>query len=211
MPRKTLALILILLALTILLVVVSLTTKQGVPTQAPVHPTATPTPLPPGHTSLMFSPSPVTLTKNQQTQVNVMIDTGGDEVRSVELEIAYDPKVLTGMTIKPGTFFPNPTVLPVGGVNTTTGRITYAITPSAFKDSAKGKGIVATLSFYPVLNASSPSTQISILSKSLVSGNVRGQNVLVKSSGTQVTLTSSTLQSQQPVVLPTVPATSPTP
>lgn len=188
MSKKTLVLILTLLALTIVLVVVAVTNRPSTPSvQQSQQRVATPTPTPPvpGHTTLSLSPSPVTPLPGTPTIVNVLIDTGGDEVRSVQLEIAYDPKVLTGMTVKPGTFFTNPTVLPVGGVNQSTGRITYAIVPSSFKESQKGIGQVAQLSFY-LRQASASSTAITILDKSLVTGNTRGQNVLVKSTGTDV-------------------------
>lgn len=191
MSKKTLGLILALLVLTIVLVVVAITNKpsSSQPTQQATRKVATPTPTPPvpGHTTLTLSPNPVTPLVGAPTIVNVTIDTGGDEVRSVQLEIAYDPKVLTGMTIKPGTFFTNPTVLPVGGVNQSLGRITYAIVPGSFKESQKGIGQVAQLSFY-VRQASASSTAITILDKSLVTGNTRGQNVLVKSTGTDVLL-----------------------
>ena len=178
MSRKTFALILTLLVLTIILVVVAITNKPSPmqTTRQSQQRIATPTPTPPvpGHTTLSLSPSPVTPLIGAPTIVNVIIDTGGDEVRSVQLEIAYDPKVLTGMTIRPGTFFTNPTVLPVGGVNQSTGRITYAIVPGSFKELQKGIGQVAQLSFYP-RQASTSSTAITVLDKSLVTGNTRGQ------------------------------------
>lgn len=197
MSKKTLGLIIVLLLLTITLVVVALRTKQATSptTNQTATPTATPTPLPPGHTSLMLSPNPVYPTATgttSATTVDVLIDTGGDEVRSVQLEIAYDPKVLRNVTIKPGTFFTNPSVLPVGGVNQNTGRITFAVVPTSFSESKTGTGVIATLSFTPLLTAANPSTEITLLDKSLVSGQARGQNVLVKTGGTRVMLRTST-------------------
>lgn len=192
MSKKTLALILLLLVLTIVLVIVALITRQqtSLPPQS-LAPTATPKPLSLGHTSLMILPNPVYTSStgtSSATTVDVVIDTGGDQVRSVQLEIAYDPKVLKNVTIQPGTFFTNPSVLPVGGVNQKTGRITFAVVPSSFTESKTGTGIVATLSFTPVLTASNSSTEITLLDKSLVSGGARGQNVLIKTTGTKVML-----------------------
>ena len=63
------------------------------------------------------------------------------------------------MTIRPELFSLTRTVLPVGGINQSTGRITYAIVPGSFKELQKGIGQVAQLSFYP-RQASTSSTAI---------------------------------------------------
>ncbi|CAN5199546.1 hypothetical protein BH09PAT1_BH09PAT1_5720 [soil metagenome] len=196
MSKKTLGLILILLALTVILIFVAISTKQQTPTQPTSNSqTLTPTPtLAPGHTSLSLSPDPVTITGagSNSATVNVLIDTGGDQVRSVQLEIAYDPKAITNVSLKPGTFFTSPNVLPIGGVNASTGRITYAVVPGSFSETKTGTGIVATITFTSLLNTTVPSTSISLLDKSLVSGQARGQNVLIKTLGTKVVLNNVT-------------------
>lgn len=194
MSKKTLGLIVILLILTVVLVFVALSTKQSsqpAPTTTSQAPSPTPT-LVPGRTSLSLSPDPIQVSPSGSATVNVMIDTGGDQVRSVQLEIAYDPKAVTNVSLKPGTFFTNPNVLPVGGVNQATGRITYAIVPGSFSETKVGTGVVATLTFTPLLSAANPSTTISLLDKSLVSGQARGQNVLIKTTGTKVMLGQTT-------------------
>lgn len=196
MSKKTIGLIVILLILTIVLVVVALMTRPtGTSNQQETSTAASPTPFPPGHTSLSLSPNPVYpsgVGSTSATTVDVLIDTGGDEVRSVQLEIAYDPLLITNVALQPGSFFENPSILPVGGVNQNTGRITYAIVPSSFSESKTGTGVVATLSFVPRLSAANPSTEIVLLDKSLVSGQARGQNVLVKTANTTVTLRPTT-------------------
>jgi len=156
----------------------------------------------PGHTTLSLSPNPITPggAGSSSATVEVMIDTGGDKVRSVQLEIAYDPKLVTNVTLKPGTFFTSPNVLPIGGVNPATGRITYAIVPGSFSETKTGTGVVATLTFTSLLTSANPATQITLLDKSLVSGQARGQNVLIKTTGTKVTFGQA-----QPVVT-TIPA-----
>jgi len=195
MSKKTLGLIVLLLILTIVLVVVALNTKRtSTPPTQTTKPSATPSPLAPGHASLTLSPNPVypATGSTSATTVDVLIDTGGDNVRSVQLEIAYDPKAITNVSLKPGTFFSNPSVLPVGGVNQNTGRITYAIVPNSFSEAKNGTGVVATLTFTPILSTANPVTDITLLDKSLVSGQARGQNVLIKTSGTRVMLKTTT-------------------
>jgi hypothetical protein len=194
MAKKTLALIVTLLVLTVVLLAVALysnsATKQ--PAQQSKQNQAQsnqPTPTPFAHTVLSLSPNPVTPAagSSSATTVNVTIDTQGDDVNAVQLEIAYDPSVLTNMTIKPGDFFANPNVLPVGGVDAKTGRITFAVAPSSLRESKRGQGTVAVLSFYPRHTGASQ-TQIKILDKSLVTSFGISRSVLKSSTGTTVKL-----------------------
>jgi hypothetical protein len=206
MSKKTLGLIIILLLLTIVLVFVAISTKQQPSTTTPStpgKPTATPTPVT-GHTTLMLSPNPVTASRGVPTTVNVMIDSHGDSVRAVQLEIAYDPRAISNVTIKPGTFFPTPDVLPIGGVNQTTGRITFAVTEANSRDFKSGQGTVAVLTFYPTGTVAS--TPLTLLDKSLVTSPGMGaQSVLKSVMGTTVTVSTT----QAPVTTQAV--TSPTP
>lgn len=198
MSKKTLSLIIILLILTIVLVLVAISTKDSSLTlkdnsTSTTAVTKKPTPtIAPAHTILSMSPNPVSPTgigSKSASTVKVQIDTGGDSVTAVQLEIAYDPTLLTGMTIKPGDFFTEATVLPVGGINAKTGRITYAITSGSIKANKSGKGTVAILNFYPVRNSAVASTPITILEKSLVTAVGLGtQSVLKQSTGTVVLL-----------------------
>ncbi len=200
MSKKTLGLIIVLLILTIILVFVALSTKQQTQTTTPPanKAAATPTPVA-GHTILSMSPNPVTAMRGTPSTANILIDTKGDSVRAIQLEIAYDPKALTNVSIKPGDFFPGAQTLPVGGVNQTTGRITFAITPANLRDAKSGKGTVATLTFYPAAATTTTSTPITILDKSLVTSPGLGAQSVLKSvagttvvvSGTQAPVTAS--------------------
>ncbi|MBI5045208.1 MAG: hypothetical protein HZC02_04740 [Candidatus Levybacteria bacterium] len=194
MSRKTLGLIIVLLILTIILVMVAILTKPQKPQQiSTTDPTPTPTPLVPGRTSLSLTPNPLSVSGSTSSTLDIAIDTGGNEVRSVQLEIAYDPKAITNVTLKPGTFFTNPSVLPIGGVNPNSGRVTYALVPNSSNESRSGTGIVATMTFTPLLTSTNPKTEISLLEKSLVSGEARGQNVLIKTTGTTIILKNPTV------------------
>ncbi|GIW61968.1 MAG: hypothetical protein KatS3mg089_0820 [Patescibacteria group bacterium] len=196
MSKKTFALIVILLILTIILLAIALFRSETPSSQPPTisRPTPSPTEKPVGNTTLRLSPNPVypTIGTNSATTVAVEIDTGIDRVTGVQLEIAYDPRVLTNMEIKPGDFFSNPTVLPVGGINTKTGRITFAVVPSKIGESRTGKGTVALLTFIPSINAGVEQTRIEILEKSKVSVPPRDsiKSVLKSFEGTTVILSS---------------------
>lgn len=207
MSRKTLGLIIVLLILTIILVFVALSTKQQQSQTSPNNstPSTTPTPVA-GHTILSMSPNPVTALRGAPSTVNIMIDTKGDSIRAVQLEVAYDPKALTNVTIKPGDFFPDAQTLPVGGVNQTTGRITFAVTPANLRDSKSGTGTVDTLTFYPAAGATT-STPITLLDKSLVtSPGLGAQTVLRSVSGTTVIISGT-----QPPTTSSPAVTSPAP
>ncbi len=195
MSRKTISLIVVLLILTIVLVAVAILAKPQTSQQISIdEPTPTPTPLVPGRTSLTLTPDPLTVTASAPSTLDIIINTGGNNVRSVQLEIAYDPKAVTNVSLKPGTFFTNPSVLPIGGVNQNSGRITYALVPNSFTESKSGTGIVATMTFTPLLTTANPQTEITLLQKSLVVGEARGQNVLIKTSGAKIMLKNATSQ-----------------
>lgn len=200
MPKRTLGLIIALLILTIILVIVALKTKnQPSTTTQTTQSAATPTPVA-GHTILSMSPNPVDTRPGLPSTVEVMIDTHGDSVSAIQLEIAYDPKVLTNMSIKTGNFFPDAQTLPIGGVNQTTGRITFAVTPANLRDSKSGKGTVATLTFYPQASTSATTTHITLLDKSLItSPGLGAQSILNSVSGTSVNLNT---QKEQVISVP---------
>lgn len=207
MSRKTLGLIIVLLILTIILVFVALSTRQqqSQTTTTSSTPSTTPTSVA-GHTMLSMSPNPVTAQRGAPSTVNILIDTQGDSVRAIQLEIAYDPKALTNVSIKAGDFFPGAQTLPVGGVNPTTGRITFAVTPANLRDAKSGTGTVATLTFTPT-STTTNSTPITLLDKSLVTAPKLGAQTVLKSvAGTTVMISGTA-----PVVTSSPAATSPVP
>lgn len=198
MSKKTLSLILTLLVLTVILVWVAISANksqdQNTSDSQIGAKTALPTQKVEGNTILSMSPNPSvpSSASTAARTVDVMIDTQGDTVTTVQLEIAYDPALLTNMTLKPGPFFESPIVLPVGGVNARTGRITYLVTSGNLGSIKSGTGVVATLSFFPVSSSGVTSTPITLLEKSLILGRKGSTNIttsLLKSfSGTTVNL-----------------------
>lgn len=179
MSKKTLSLILTLLVLTIVLIFVAISANKTQDPRLSKKDDTTPTEKIQGNTILSMSPNPSLPTTGSASArtVNVDIDTRGDTITAVQLEVAYNPALLTGMTIKAGDFFESPLVLPVGGVNTKTGRISFQVTSSTLGEVKNGTGTVAVLSFFPASQAGVLSTPITILEKSLVSGRRGNQTV----------------------------------
>lgn len=196
MSKKTLALIITLLILTIVLLLVAVYTqqkpKQTTQNQPSKEQTTKVTPTPnPADTTLTLSPNPVYPASTgtaSATTVDVRINTGKNNISAVQLEMQYDPAVLTGMKIIPGDFFKNPNVLPIGGVNQQTGRITFAVSPASIRESQSGTGIVAKLQFYPRATAGVTESEITLLKESLVTQLGEAKSVLKETQSTRVVL-----------------------
>lgn len=119
-------------------------------------------------------------------KTNVLINTQGNKVTAVQLEMTYDPTMIGNIDIKPGTFFTNPVELLK---KTDNGEISYAIGISLGQHGVSGNGTVATISFTKLSN--SGKTSINFASKSLVSAEGVIQSVLRNTKG--VTFDLSTL------------------
>src|SRR5215469_13615420 len=106
MPKKTLALITGLVIVTLVLFVVAL--RAGQQSQAPSVPpqmTHQPTPTVPAHTVLNVGPNPLEVAPGQAGKVDVSIDTSDNNVTAVQLEIGYDPTIVSNVTVLPGPLF----------------------------------------------------------------------------------------------------------
>jgi len=199
MPKKTLALILGLVIVTIVLFIIAL--RAGEQSQAPSNTQQLtmkkPTPAVPAHTVLQLGPNPLTVGPYQQGSVSVNINTSDNDVTAVQLELGYDPTIISNVKVTPGPLFTNPVIL-IDKNNSTTGRYTYAfgITPNA--QPVKGTGVVATITFTANASAVGKETQIGLLPTSLVTARGVAQSVLKSESGTTLTV-SSTVGAAAPV------------
>ncbi len=185
--QRTLILILALGAITLFFLFLALRPqfKNKNVTQAPVSPTPTPTPYAQSVLSLVAvqptgTPIPNTLT------YDVNINSNINTVNAVQLELAFDPKILSNLVIKPGPFFKAPVEL-IKNINYQTGRVSYALGIQPTDYGVKGIGTVAVISFQYTSIGAPSSTTITFLPKTLVA-----------SEG----VTQSTLKDAQPVVIP---------
>jgi hypothetical protein len=141
------------------------------------EPTPSATPSPAQTTLIMLDSSSAT---QAARSVDIKIDTGNNKVTGVQLEIAYDPDILTNVDIKPGAFFENPITL-LEEINREDGRISFAFGVTPGLGGVYGAGNVATLTFRTA--STSGQTRIDFLPKTLVSGEGVLQSVLKAATG----------------------------
>jgi len=180
MSKKTLALIIFLFLLTCGLLYLALATSpQKTPTLAP-----TPTPISVNAKttiSLDVAPASESSTLTKYT-LAVKIDTADDIVNSVQLELAFDPQALTNVSVSQGDFFAQPNVL-LKNINTTDGRISYALVQPFNTSGKSGRGTVAFLYFDVSPLFTGKSTNISFLPKTAIAADKVLESVLKKASG----------------------------
>ena len=104
------------------------------------------------HTTLKLTPPVNTPTQLNTYTTDVNIATGGDKITGVQLELTYDPKVLTNVQIKPGDFIQSPAIL-LKKVDQANGRISLHLAVKSQKDLVGQEGTVATITFNEVLDA----------------------------------------------------------
>ena len=177
MPKRTLALVIGLIVLTVILLLIAFNTgkKQSTTPQPAGTASMSPAPTIPAYTVLSFAKNPVPVSGTTGS-VDIVIDTDQNEVNAIQLEIAYDPSILSNVNITANGLFANPLQL-LKQIDPETGRITfeYAVPPS--QKSVKGKGTVATMTFTKAAGSTATSTEIQLLPDSLatavgVSGSV---------------------------------------
>ena len=126
MSKKTIALITGLILLTVLLVGLAVKTSQpSKTTPTPSEDQTAPTVAVEAKTKLFMSPNPVTLTGNTAT-IAVKMDSQDNDITAVQMELSYDPKALSFVSITPSDIFSQGVPL-LNTVDKKNGRISYAI------------------------------------------------------------------------------------
>ncbi len=137
-------------------------------------PTATPIPNP-IQTSLTVSSTPIKLSTPSAYSTDIIINTGQDMVNKVQLELSYDPKILSKVDVTTGSFFSNPQIL-LKNIDPINGRISFAIGVQDGNTGQIGQGIVAKLMFTETQK--NATTSVTLLPKSEVSADGISQSVL---------------------------------
>lgn len=171
MSHSTLALVIGLFSITVVLLALALRQiplQQKQPGKQVAAASVAPTPtLSPIQTTLSFLPETLAVSSlASPSAVNVVLDAGGNEITDVQLELTFDPDVLTSITIEPGTFFGINTPL-LNAVDQKRGRISFAIGTTPSQTAKKGKGVVARITFLPISRMTTE-TKISFLTKTVV-------------------------------------------
>lgn len=175
MSKRTLFLIFALFLITLVLIMVAI--YQPAPKTSPI---AIPTKEPVAQTTLSFG-NPLIATSSSATTLNyslpVNISTGKNKVTAVQLELQYDPSVLTNVAIVPGPFFASPSAL-LNQIDTKTGRISYAFGVGLTDPGVTGKGVAANLTFSVKTTATPIKTAIIFLPKTIVTAEGVTESVL---------------------------------
>lgn len=191
MPKKTLALISGLVVVTIILFIIAL--RAGNQTQAPSTPpqvAVQPTASVPAHTVLSAGPNPLTVAPGEQGAVNISMNTSDNNVTAVQLELGYDPNIISNVKVTAGAMFSNPVIL-IDKNDAASGRYTYAfgITPNS--PTVKGTGVVATVTFTALPGAVGKDMQLGLLPTSLVTARGVAPSVLKIATGTVIDVSNS--------------------
>lgn len=182
MSKRTLFLIFALFIITFVLFVLAL--YKPSPINPPIT-TPTITPQPVAQTILLFGQPVATSSSiaglNYSVPINII--TGSNSVTAVQLEMQYDPEVLTNVSVTPGVFFKNQEIL-LNQIDVKTGRITYAFGVGLKDQGVVGNAVIATLSF-EVKSATPRQTSILFLPKTLVTAEGIAQSVLKQATNRQ--------------------------
>jgi len=143
-------------------------TNQNSPSSAVL-----PTPTPITTSIVSFKKHP------NENKLDVVLDSGAKPVSAAQLDISFDPNVLTNMQVTNGDFFDNPVVL----MNKVTGgNIFYAAAiPAIGKDKA-GQGVVAVLSYTPNAVAGNQ-TSLKFLSRTKITTTDLNNSILKQAQG----------------------------
>lgn len=210
MSKKTIALVLGLIILAVVLLVIAvrpILTPTSTDTPQDSNQAAT-TPTPPeAGTTLMLSPNPLTLTAAETGRVEVIVDSSFNNLTAVQLEMSYDPEIITNVQVQPGPFFPKPLTL-LNSVDTVNGRITYALGITPAQTPVQGDGVVAEITFNIIPGNANKETTIELLPKSLVTQQGAGQSVLMSMDGATIIIPPAQTNTVPTTALSPIPTNS---
>jgi hypothetical protein len=149
------------------------------------------------HTSLAISEEIRNSTASGTYEVDVNIDTSKNEVITTQLELSYNPKEITNIDIRPGSFFKNPTVA-FKRIDASNGRVTYALANKSNEKPVKGKGVIAVITFRKIVSGE---TYINFLPQTQVGAPGISESVLRESASGLIDVIPST-NSAQAIVTP---------
>jgi len=193
MSKKTVALIISLVILTAALLAIALSTQS--PSQNPNDIISKnsnekiPTPTPVAQTTLSLSPNPYQATTGAN-EIKVLINSESNKITTAQVELAYDPKLITNVKITKGEFLTNAVEL-LNKNDATTGRLSFALGLLPAQPARSGTGVVATISFNArPATTLTKDTELTLLDKSLVTASGVSPSVLKEVKSTKIILPS---------------------
>lgn len=183
MPKRTLLLIVLLSITTLFLVYIALNRIPTPIQKLPVNQQVVPTTVPIMKNALLyFDPETVQTKRSVSKSADILINASEHKVNVVQLELSYDPEILTNVSINPPSnfsFFGEPFsyIILFKEVDVKNGKINYAIGVSATSSPKTGVGKVATVTFNLKAGQLNP-TQIKFLDKTSVAQDGTRESVL---------------------------------
>ena len=172
-PVKTMLLIIFLAIVAFGLVALALFFNK--PAQTDTTTTMPTQTIDPAQTTLTISSTPIRQSTPSAYSSDIIINTGQNAITKVQLELLYDPKILTNVDVNPGPFFTNPQVL-LKYLDKANGRISFALGIQEGEKGVLGQGILAKLSFMALQKNATAS--VSLLPKTEVTAQGYSQSVL---------------------------------
>jgi hypothetical protein len=187
MPKRTIILILVLVIVTAGLVWLSV---YSAPQKQQPSEKQKPAEIAYAKTTITLSSTP-TATEEGTYVLDAAIASNENKITGVQLEISYDPKVVSAVDVLPGNYIKEPVEL-LKNIDEKNGRISYAIAIKMGQKAVAGSGVIARLEFKPVEGTTVTSTSINFLPKSKVSGEGEAKSVLKSAIGSIIDLTKLT-------------------
>jgi|SRR5579859_1741305 len=145
-------------------------------------------------TTLSFSPTEQTFQLGQTFTVAVVLHNPDAHLSLAQLELAFDPTVLTVESLTPGPFFINP-LIDLQNIDPSSGRISYALHCSNSQPSAKPADCtdittptIAVITFSISPFTTKPDTMLSFLPKTFIRTS-SGKDILQMTSNLQIPIT----------------------
>lgn len=158
-------------------------------------------------TTLAITPASLAKKIDDTFSMEVVIDTGENQVVAAELHVTFDPTKLEAQTIANGTLLPN--ILASGSVEA--GAATITVGAKDTKAPLKGSGTIALLRLKALAKTDSP-TAIKLASNTFVGGLGEGaSNVLVGTTPATVTITEDVQAATPPAEQDLAPQGTPLP
>lgn len=131
-------------------------------------------------TTLTLSPNPITSYPNSSAEI--ILDTGKDAVRFVQIKLLYNRKYVYDMTVTQGPILKNATVLS-SNINQEAGSLTYILELPKKIVETQGRGVIATLTFKTFLEPKQ-STYLRFSPDTLVTNDKNPRSILQKTNDT---------------------------
>ncbi len=126
------------------------------------------------NSSLIFSDEIRQSTSSGIYEMDIIIDSGDNKITGVQIELDFDPEILTEFDLTAGDFLSEPQLI-LKEIDNENGRASFVLGIKPEQKSVSGKGIIATVSFSK--NGNDPAF-INFLPQTLVSAQGFDQSVL---------------------------------